>query len=723
MSSAYRGRNAQVWSKLPNGAVDFGVTGLQIDKQQSAPTELQQDRVLLNSAAAIALLRQHFAEPADKGHESVQHVLSTINRLHDSLELSAPPHRSDGKVEHLVAMLTSSADLSAKKMIAEISKYDPAQTQTQREPSAIVVSHGIRDPSGDLANMTSAPETLSPPPDANLNAKQRETFDMVTRWYVARQCYRLNPSGSPCPDPLLLLVHGGPGTGKSHIAKSLASVLPRGSVSFTATTGVAAAALPDGRTLHNLLSLPLVDGKFADLTPKTRDAIEKNLGLDDDGELSTCLLVVDEVSMMTATQLAFIDHRLREVGKRKQPFAGLAVLLMGDFYQLPPVGTEALYRSALAHHRPKATARAAARQAGAELFKLFRLIELTEQMRAAACPTQKHLVDNLRERTKPIQKEDLAKLKILTNADIEEDSTWLNATIVTPGNNVRHAINQDKVVRLAKRLGVPVLRWKLPLADASASNYPPELLDVVYDQSPEAWGYFVHTSPVYLDFNFNPKLGLANGTACQQHSITLDASTTDLGEVERDCALSKPGDFITIPVPQAVNVKLIGHGAEHYPADAPSFNNARPPIIPVPGKGKTIFTFGPNIVDGRRHQKSRALLASTSGFELGFGVTFHKMQGKTVDKIILCLNKTPRSLGTLTCAGLYVGLTRVRRNADMRVFPPPPGQTLDHLCELKVDQALAEWRQRYDKNGRWMEKEEVAKDTVRQKQPAQQGQQ
>ena len=47
---------------------------------------------------------------------------------------------------------------------------------------------------------------------------------------------------------------------------------------------------------------------------------------------------------------------------------------------------------------------------------------------------------------------------------------------------------------------------------------------------------------------------------------------------------------------------------------------------------------------------------------LGFAITFHKIQGRTVGKIILDLNLTPRfknGIPTLDLFGFYVGLFRV----------------------------------------------------------------
>ena len=50
------------------------------------------------------------------------------------------------------------------------------------------------------------------------------------------------------------------------------------------------------------------------------------------------MLVIDEISYISPEALGQIDNRLRQLmGKPESPFGGLAVLLMGDFYQLPPV--------------------------------------------------------------------------------------------------------------------------------------------------------------------------------------------------------------------------------------------------------------------------------------------------------------------------------------------------------------------------------------------------
>jgi ATP-dependent DNA helicase PIF1 len=52
----------------------------------------------------------------------------------------------------------------------------------------------------------------------------------------------------------------------------------------------------------------------------------------------TNVLIIDEVSMMSAKMLNILDMIARKVRTPLVPFGGIQLLLFGDFYQLPPVG-------------------------------------------------------------------------------------------------------------------------------------------------------------------------------------------------------------------------------------------------------------------------------------------------------------------------------------------------------------------------------------------------
>src|SRR3989344_4351801 len=49
------------------------------------------------------------------------------------------------------------------------------------------------------------------------------------------------------------------------------------------------------------------------------------------------VLIIDEVSMLSAESISMLDAVCREVRRRPEPFGGLQIVFVGDFFQLPPV--------------------------------------------------------------------------------------------------------------------------------------------------------------------------------------------------------------------------------------------------------------------------------------------------------------------------------------------------------------------------------------------------
>ena len=107
--------------------------------------------------------------------------------------------------------------------------------------------------------------------------------------------------------------------------------LPR--IQICAMTGCAALLLGHkAKTLHSWAGIGLGKGTVGELYTKIRRNTKSMRHW-----LCTDVLVIDEVSMMTAELL----DKLNELGKKtrgnKRPFGGMQVVLVGDFYQLPPV--------------------------------------------------------------------------------------------------------------------------------------------------------------------------------------------------------------------------------------------------------------------------------------------------------------------------------------------------------------------------------------------------
>jgi hypothetical protein len=62
---------------------------------------------------------------------------------------------------------------------------------------------------------------------------------------------------------------------------------------------------------------------------------------------------------------------------------------------------------------------------------------------------------------------------------------------------------------------------------------------------------------------------------------------------------------------------------------------------------------------------------STAGFPVmpEYAFTFHRCQGRTMERLIFDLNKPPRNLGQILFGSTYVAMTRVRTFAGMRHIP------------------------------------------------------
>lgn len=130
-----------------------------------------------------------------------------------------------------------------------------------------------------------------------------------------------------------ILITGQAGTGKSHLVKKIVSHCERirKTIAVTAMTG-AAACLINGKTVHSWGGLGIGDKTAANLADKIMKSWPKRTKWQ-----RTDTLIIDEVSMMNANLFELIEEVARIVRNNDRPFGGIQVILLGDFYQLPPV--------------------------------------------------------------------------------------------------------------------------------------------------------------------------------------------------------------------------------------------------------------------------------------------------------------------------------------------------------------------------------------------------
>src|SRR5215475_10288316 len=125
----------------------------------------------------------------------------------------------------------------------------------------------------------------------------------------------------------IVLVTGRAGTGKSHFIRALVNEDQGVPQAVLAPTGLAAMNI-GGQTVHSFFGFP----------PRPLIGLhEKPNWFFTKAAREIRRLIVDEVSMLRADVLDAMDSHLRTARKSSRPFGGVQMLLVGDFYQLPPV--------------------------------------------------------------------------------------------------------------------------------------------------------------------------------------------------------------------------------------------------------------------------------------------------------------------------------------------------------------------------------------------------
>ncbi len=126
---------------------------------------------------------------------------------------------------------------------------------------------------------------------------------------------------------------GSAGTGKTHLLNRFIDHLKEQlvMVGVTASTGIAATHL-SGITIHSWSGMGIREQLTHDDLKKLRRKHYLRQRIND-----TEVLVIDEISMLSAEQLDTVDLICRDFRKCDLPFGGLQVVLSGDFFQLPPV--------------------------------------------------------------------------------------------------------------------------------------------------------------------------------------------------------------------------------------------------------------------------------------------------------------------------------------------------------------------------------------------------
>lgn len=128
---------------------------------------------------------------------------------------------------------------------------------------------------------------------------------------------------------------GSAGAGKTYVLNQYIQYLKARKipVSITASTGIAATHL-QGTTIHAWSGIGIKDSLSARQLKELKEKkyLKKHIE-------KTKVLIIDEISMLHRRQFDLVNEVLQYFRENDKPFGGIQVVLCGDFFQLPPIGS------------------------------------------------------------------------------------------------------------------------------------------------------------------------------------------------------------------------------------------------------------------------------------------------------------------------------------------------------------------------------------------------
>ena len=461
-------------------------------------------------------------------------------------------------------------------------------------------------------------------PPTNLNKQQMNAFAIVKHFIDSF----VDPNNQQV-SPLLLQINGPPGTGKSHWiqkVKAYARILfdHNEFIKFvvqTAAPSGTAAFLVKGETLHSLLMLPIDYNSYKSLNSDRLYELQqkfRNIGI----------LILDEKSMIGQRLFHMTDMRLREIfpQRREIMFGGLSIILTGDWKQLPPVGDSSLF---------EAKSRC---PAGFNIYSGFKDVITFSKIERQTGESQKQFREELERLGEgKFTKDDWYKWKTRTFdllSPTEKEDFNQNAILACSEKKNMMQHNLDKVKSN-----------KQPIANIHAVSNCKAAKKVSSDKACGLLNELVvsKNSVVRLTANLWTKAGLTNGAKGIVRGIIYGPDSK----------------------PPALPICLIVTFEKYY---GPSFIDSLPKSVPICPIRREWFS--------QQKSYSRTMLPLI----LGYALSIHKLQGETLEKVILNIGEKEFQTG-LT----FVGASRVKTFEGLAFKPFP---NYDRFTQISKSETL-----------------------------------
>ena len=455
----------------------------------------------------------------------------------------------------------------------------------------------------------------------SLNTKQKEVIMFHRKW-CKEAIFALKHSKPMAQYKVFLSGPGG--VGKSHIIKlvhyeTMKLLKPLSGhfepddlpVLLTAFTGTAAFGI-EGMTLHSALGFNCGPKNKKDYQPASSEKLNTlRLRL---GKLK--LLIIDEVSMVGSDLLYHIHRRLEDICGSSDPdsrFGGVSILAVGDLFQLQPVGQNHVFTSPSDSY---------ARLHASLWEENFQMLELTQSMRQK---DDQHFAQLLmRVRTANCSQDDISLLKsrVISKQDVNYPSQAL------------HVFKTNKEVDLhnTEHLG----KLTTQVFDIKAIDQKKDvhtgIIDVNISTKPSDTGGLREVvsiavgARVMVTVNIDVSDGLANGVCGTVVGIEHSRNQVHTIMVEFDS--------------DRVGKKATAES---------QYRSSYPGAVPIT-RQDVQFCVG----RGRRSIEAKRMQFPLT---LAWGCTIHKVQGKTLDKVVVSMEGNGRFMP----GQAYVALSRVKQ--------------------------------------------------------------